>query len=177
MTKKNDKLSLVIALSFSLILMSSTVTLAHITHAQNNTTSGTTGSTTAKKSTGIGSAGQLKKSLGNNTAMMQNNSNIGNPNASTLQGVEKEQSNNTTGGLKGMRNIIKSGTNNVSKTTLSNVNKSKEGSQPIMANISQGGKAIGTKAGQLAQAIVNETGKVFGTITGTLNKSSTSSGK
>ena len=43
-----------------------------------------------------------------------------------------------------------------------------------MANISQGSKAIGTKAGQLAQAIVNETGKVFGTITGTLNKSSTS---
>ena len=174
MTKKNDKLSLVIALSFSLTLMSSTVTLAHITHAQNNTTSATTGSTTAKKSTGIGSAGQLK---GNNTAMMQNNSNIGNPNASTLQGVEKEQSNNTTGGLKGMSNIIKSGTNNASKTNLSNVNKSKEGSQPIMANISQGSKAIGTKAGQLAQAIVNETGKVFGTITGTLNKSSTSSGR
>jgi hypothetical protein len=106
--------------------------------------------------------------------MMQNNSNIDNPNASTLQGVEKEQSNNTTGGFKGMGNIIKSGTNNASKTTLSNLNKSKEGSQPIMANISQGGKAIGTKAGQLAQAIVKETGKVFGTITGTLNKSSTS---
>jgi hypothetical protein len=177
MTKKNGKLSVVIALSFSLIFMSSTITLVHVTHAQTNTTSATTGSANAKNSTGIESAGQLQKSLGNNTAMMQNNSSIGNPNATTLQGVEKEQSTNTTGALKGMGNIIKSGTNNASKTTLSNVNKSKEGSQPIMSNISQGGKAIGNKAGQLAQAIVNETGKIFGSITGTLNKSSTSSGK
>jgi hypothetical protein len=107
--------------------------------------------------------------------MMQNNSNLGSPNATMLQGVQKEQStNNTSGALKGMSNITKSATNNASKTTLSNANKSKETSQPIIANISQGGKAIGTKAGQLAQAIVNETGKVFGTITGTLNKSSTS---
>jgi hypothetical protein len=165
MTKKNSKLSVVIALSFSLIFMSSTITLVHVTHAQTNTTSGTTGSANAKNSTGIGSAGQLQKFLGNNTAMMQNNSNIGNPNAST------------TGALKGMGNITKSGTNNASKTTLSNANKTKEGSQPIMSNISQGGKAIGNKAGQLAQAIVNETGKIFGSITGTLNKSSTSNGK
>lgn len=179
MTKKNSKLSVVIALSFSLIFMSSTITLVHVTHAQTNTTSATTGSANAKNSTAIGSTGQLQKSLGNNTAMMQNNSNIGNPNATTLQGVEKEQSTNTTGAgaLKGMGNIVKSGTNNVSKTTLSNANKSKEASQPIMSNISQGGKAIGNKAGQLAQTIVNETGKIFGSITGTLNKSSTSSGK
>jgi hypothetical protein len=178
MTKKSGKLSVVIALSFSLIFMSSTITLVHVTHAQTNTTSATTGSANAKNNTGIGSAGQLQKFLGNNTAMMQNNSNIGNPNATTLQGVEKEQNTNTTGALKGMSNTIKSGTNNASKTTLSNANKSKEASQPIMSNISQGGKAIGNKAGQLAQAIVNETGKIFGSITGTLNKSSpTSSGK
>jgi hypothetical protein len=178
MTKKDDKLSLVIILSFSLIFMSSTITLVHITHAQTNTTSTATGSVIAKNNTGIGNADQLQKSLGNNTAMMQNNSNLGSPNATMLQVVQKEQStNNTSGALKGMSNITKSATNNASKTTLSNANKSKETSQPIIANISQGGKAIGNKAGQLAQAIVNETGKVFGSITGTLNKSSTSTGK
>ena len=62
----------------------------------------------------------------------------------------------------------------------SNGNKSKETSQPIIGNISQGGKAIGAKAGQLAQSIVNETGKVFSNIsniTGALNKPSTSGGK
>src|SRR6266487_5513591 len=105
MTKKNHELSIVIVLSFSLIFMSSTITLVHITHAQTNTTSATTGSAIAKKSTGIGSAGQLQKSLGNNTAMMQYNSNIGNPNATMLQGVQKEQSTNTSGALEGMSNI------------------------------------------------------------------------
>ena len=101
-----------------------------------------------KNDTKIGSAGQLQKSLGNNTAMIQNNSNNGNPNATTLQGLEKEQSSNTTAGLNKTSNIIKFSMNNASKTTLSNANKSKETSQPIIANISQGGKAIGNKAGQ-----------------------------
>ncbi len=109
--------------------------------------------------------------------MIQNNSNNGNPNATTLQGLEKEQSSNSTAGLNKTSNIIKFSMNNASKTTLSNANKSKETSQPIIANISQGGKAIGNKAGQLAQVIVNETGKVFSGITGAHNRSSTSGGK
>jgi hypothetical protein len=177
MIKKSTRLSILIAVSFGLIFTSSTATLVHITHAQTNKTSAIIDSAIVKNDTKIGSAGQLQKSLGNNTAMIQNNSNNGNPNATTLQGLEKEQSSKSTAGLNKTSNIIKFSMNNASKTTLSNANKSKETSQPIIANISQGGKAIGNKAGQLAQVIVNETGKVFSGITGAHNRSSTSGGK
>jgi hypothetical protein len=61
--------------------------------SQANTTSNTS-SSSGNTTKPLGSAEQLTKVLGNNTSALKNNTNIGNPNSTTIQGMGKES--NTT---------------------------------------------------------------------------------
>lgn len=61
--------------------------------SQTNTTSNAS-STSGNTSKPLGSAEQLTKVIGNNTSTLKNNTNIGNPNSDTMQGMGKES--NTT---------------------------------------------------------------------------------
>jgi hypothetical protein len=145
-------------------------------YAQQNQTA--SNMTSMQQSEGIGTASELENLTGDNTPMMQNNTDMSN--TSLAEGLQAEQNttemtmnqtgegaqtamNQTGEGAQTAMNQTGEGAQAVVNQTgeaLSNASKS-----GIAANASQAGQSIANKTGEAATTVVNETGDIFSNIT------------
>ena len=134
--------------------------------------------TSMQQSEGIGTASELENLTGDNTPMMQNNTDMSN--TSLAEGLQAEQNttemtmnqtgegaqtamNQTGEGAQTAMNQTGEGAQAVVNQTgeaLSNASKS-----GIAANASQAGQSIANKTGEAATTVVNETGDILSNIT------------
>ena len=73
--------------------------MSNASESQSSPTSASSNNNT--NATAIGNVEQLQKAAGNNTQIIMKNKNIGNPNATTLKGMEKSQMGNVIPGNQG----------------------------------------------------------------------------
>jgi hypothetical protein len=145
-------------------------------YAQQNQTA--SNMTSMQQSEGIGTASELENLTGDNTPMMQNNTDMSN--TSLAEGLQAEQNttemtmnqtgegaqtamNQTGEGAQTAMNQTGEGAQAVVNQTgeaLSNASKS-----GIAANASQAGQSIANKTGEAATTVVNETGDILSNIT------------
>jgi hypothetical protein len=145
-------------------------------YAQQNQTANNM--TSMQQSEGVGTASELENLTGDNTPMMQNNTDMSN--TSLAEGLQAEQNttemtmnqtgegaqtamNQTGEGAQTAMNQTGEGAQAVVNQTgeaLSNASKS-----GIAANASQAGQSIANKTGEAATTVVNETGDIFSNIT------------
>ena len=134
-------------------------------YAQQNQTA--SNMTSMQQNEGIGTASELENLTGDNTPMMQNNTDMSN--TSLAEGLQAEQNttemtmNQTGEGAQTAMNQTGEGAQAVMNQTgeaLSNASKS-----GIAANASQAGQSIANKTGEAATTVVNETGDIFSNIT------------
>ena len=134
-------------------------------YAQQNQTA--SNMTSMQQSEGIGTASELENLTGDNTPMMQNNTDMSN--TSLAEGLQAEQNttemtmNQTGEGAQTAMNQTGEGAQAVMNETgeaLSNASKS-----GIAANASQAGQSIANKTGEAATTVVNETGDILSNIT------------
>jgi hypothetical protein len=145
-------------------------------YAQQNQTANNM--TSMQQSEGIGTASELENLTGDNTPMMQNNTDMSN--TSLAEGLQAEQNttemtmnqtgegaqtamNQTGEGAQTAMNQTGEGAQAVVNQTgeaLSNASKS-----GIAANASQAGQSIANKTGEAATTVVNETGDILSNIT------------
>jgi hypothetical protein len=134
-------------------------------YAQQNQTA--SNMTSMQQNEGIGTASELENLTGDNTPMMQNNTDMSN--TSLAEGLQAEQNttemtmNQTGGGAQTAMNQTGEGAQTAMNQTgeaLSNASKS-----GIAANASQAGQSIANKTGEAATTVVNETGDIFSNIT------------
>ena len=109
-----------------------------------------------QQSEGIGNASELENLTGDNTPMMQNNTDMSN--SSLAEGLQAEQ--NTTEMTMNQTGEGAQTAMNQTGEALSNASKS-----GIAANASQAGQSIANKTGEAATTVVNETGDIFSNIT------------
>jgi hypothetical protein len=149
---------LLFASVFLPLLLMSASTVSYLFAQQNDTSSNMT-SMQQQNETGVGTASQLENMTGDNSLMMQNNSEISN--SSLSDGLQAEQNTtdiatNQTGetGQAAMNQTGEAGQTVMNQTgeALSNASK-----LDVAQNISQGGQEIG-------QTVANETGDIFGSI-------------
>jgi hypothetical protein len=145
-------------------------------YAQQNQTANNM--TSMQQSEGVGTASELENLTGDNTPMMQNNTDMSN--TSLAEGLQAEQNttemtmnqtgegaqtamNQTGEGAQTAMNQTGEGAQAVVNQTgeaLSNASKS-----GIAANASQAGQSIANKTGEAATTVVNETGDILSNIT------------
>jgi hypothetical protein len=170
----NNIVFLLASTFFSLFLVS-TGFVAPLFAQQNQTARNMT---TMQQNEGIGTASELENLTGDNTRMMQNNSEMSN--TSLTEGLQAEQNTtemtaNQTG--KGAQTAM----NQTGKGAQTAMNQTGEAGQAVMnqtgealsnasksgiaANASQAGQSIANKTGEAAKTVVNETGDILSNIT------------
>jgi hypothetical protein len=159
----NNIVFLLASTFFSLFLVS-TGFVAPLFAQQNQTARNMT---TMQQNEGIGTASELENLTGDNTRMMQNNTEMSN--TSLTEGLQAEQ--NTTemtanqtgkGAQTAMNQTGKGAQTAMNQTGEALSNASKSG---IAANASQAGQSIANKTGEAAKTVVNETGDILSNIT------------
>jgi hypothetical protein len=152
------------AYTFLSLFLVSTGLVAPLYAQQNQTASNMS---SMQQNEGIGTASQLENLTGDNTVMMQNNTDVSN--TSIAEGLQAEQNttdmtmNQTGDGAQTAMNQTGEGAQTAMNETgeaLSNASKS-----GIAANASQAGQSIANKTGAAATTVVNETGDIFSNIT------------
>ena len=123
-------------------------------YAQQNQTA--SNMTSMQQNEGIGTASELENLTGDNTPMMQNNTDMSN--TSLGEGLQAEQ--NTTEMTMNQTGEGAQTAMNQTGEALSNASKS-----GIASNASQAGQSIANKTGEAATTVVNETGDIFSNIT------------
>ena len=123
-------------------------------YAQQNQTA--SNMTSMQQNEGIGTASELENLTGDNTPMMQNNTDMSN--TSLSEGLQAEQ--NTTEMTMNQTGEGAQAVMNETGEALSNASKS-----GIAANASQAGQSIANKTGEAATTVVNETGDILSNIT------------
>ena len=156
-------------------------------YAQQNQTA--SNMTSMQQSEGIGTASELENLTGDNTPMMQNNTDMSN--TSLAEGLQAEQNttemtmNQTGEGAQTAMNQTGEGAqtamNQTGEGAQTAMNQTGEGAQAVMnetgealsnasksgiaANASQAGQSIANKTGEAATTVVNETGDILSNIT------------
>jgi len=123
-------------------------------YAQQNQTA--SNMTSMQQNEGIGTASELENLTGDNTPMMQNNTDMSN--TSLAEGLQAEQ--NTTEMTMNQTGEGAQAVMNETGEALSNASKS-----GVAANASQAGQSIANKTGEAATTVVNETGDILSNIT------------
>jgi hypothetical protein len=145
-------------------------------YAQQNQTASNMSS--MQQSEGIGTASELENLTGDNTQMMQNNSDMSN--TSLSEGLQAEQ-NTTEMTMNQTDEGAQTAMNQTDEGAQTAMNQTGEGAQTAMnetgealsnasksglaANASQAGQSIANKTGEAATTVVNETGDILSNIT------------
>ena len=145
-------------------------------YAQQNQTASNMSS--MQQSEGIGTASELENLTGDNTPMMQNNTDMSN--TSLAEGLEAEQ-NTTEMTMNQTGEGAQTAMNQTGEGAQTAMNQTGEGAQAVMnetgealsnasksglaANASQAGQSIANKTGEAATTVVNETGDILSNIT------------
>jgi hypothetical protein len=145
-------------------------------YAQQNQTA--SNMTSMQQNEGIGTASELENLTGDNTPMMQNNTDMSN--TSLSEGLQAEQ-NTTEMTMNQTGEGAQTAMNQTGEGAQTAMNQTGEGAQAVMnqtgealsnasksgiaANASQAGQSIANKTGEAATTVVNETGDIFSNIT------------
>jgi hypothetical protein len=145
-------------------------------YAQQNQTA--SNMTSMQQSEGIGTASELENLTGDNTPMMQNNTDMSN--TSLAEGLQAEQ-NTTEMTMNQTGEGAQTAMNQTGEGAQTAMNQTGEGAQAVMnetgealsnasksgiaANASQAGQSIANKTGEAATTVVNETGDILSNIT------------
>jgi hypothetical protein len=145
-------------------------------YAQQNQTA--SNMTSMQQSEGIGTASELENLTGDNTPMMQNNTDMSN--TSLAEGLQAEQ-NTTEMTMNQTGEGAQTAMNQTGEGAQTAMNQTGEGAQTAMnqtgealsnasksgiaANASQAGQSIANKTGEAATTVVNETGDILSNIT------------
>jgi hypothetical protein len=145
-------------------------------YAQQNQTANNM--TSMQQNEGIGTASELENLTGDNTPMMQNNTDMSN--TSLSEGLQAEQ-NTTDMTMNQTGQGAQTAMNQTGQGAQTAMNQTGEGAQAVMnetgealsnasesgiaANASQAGQSIANKTGEAATTVVNETGDIFSNIT------------
>jgi hypothetical protein len=145
-------------------------------YAQQNQTA--SNMTSMQQSEGIGTASELENLTGDNTPMMQNNTDMSN--TSLAEGLQAEQ-NTTEMTMNQTGEGAQAAMNQTGEGAQAAMNQTGEGAQAVMnetgealtnasksgvaANASQAGQSIANKTGEAATTVVNETGDILSNIT------------
>jgi hypothetical protein len=145
-------------------------------YAQQNQTA--SNMTSMQQSEGIGNASELENLTGDNTPMMQNNTDMSN--TSLAEGLQAEQ-NTTEMTMNQTGEGAQTAMNQTGEGAQTAMNQTGEGAQAVMnetgealsnasksglaANASQAGQSIANKTGEAATTVVNETGDILSNIT------------
>ena len=160
----NEQYRLLICIHILIVIFGVDGFCAYFICAANQTASNMT---TMQQNEGIGTATELENLTGDNTRMMQNNTDMSN--TSLAEGLQAEQ--NTTemtmnqtgeGAQTAMNQTGEAGQAVINQTGEALSNASKSG---IAANASQAGQSIANKTGETATTVVNETGDILSNIT------------